>query len=57
MVIFVLFSLVVLIFSGGCSDKGLEGDTPPIPMVTVGEESIQVERASYCWNTGCVDYA
>lgn len=54
----ILFLIVLLVlFSAGCSDKGLEGDTPPIPHVTVGDESIEVVRASYCWNTGCVDYA
>lgn len=46
-----------LVLSVGCSSEGLEGDTPPIPIVSIGEESIEVVRASYCWNTGCVDYA
>ncbi|WP_246945368.1 hypothetical protein [Bacillus pinisoli] len=51
-----LFTVIVVVISG-CSVKELEGDTPPIPIVTVGEENIEVVRASYCWNTGCVDYA
>ncbi|WP_133058604.1 hypothetical protein [Halalkalibacter urbisdiaboli] len=57
MVIWLFIVLVVVIFSAGCSVTELEGDTPPIPSVTVGEENIEVVRASYCWNTGCVDYA
>ncbi|WP_087973526.1 hypothetical protein [Oceanobacillus rekensis] len=54
-----LFSLVIVgvIFSGGCSDKELKGDIPPMPIASVGGESIEVVRASYCWNTGCVDNA
>ncbi|WP_246943304.1 hypothetical protein [Bacillus pinisoli] len=55
MVIWLFIVIVVVI--AGCSVKELEGDTPPIPIVTVGEENIEVVRASYCWNTGCVDYA
>lgn len=57
-IVILMFSVLgLLIFLTGCSDKMLEGDIPPIPVVNVGEEIIEVVRGSYCWNTGCVDYA
>ncbi|MUK87851.1 hypothetical protein GMD78_05490 [Ornithinibacillus sp. L9] len=53
---FCFLVLVMVTFSAGCSVKELEGDAPPIPIIPVGDEGIEVVRASYCWNTGCVEY-
>lgn len=53
LLLLVLFGLLHL---SGCSGKELKGNKPPIPIVSVGEEIIEVVRASYCWNNGCVDY-
>ncbi len=52
-----LLSIVGIVFLAGCSGKELTGDTPPMPMVSLGGESVEVVRGSYCWNASCVDYA
>lgn len=52
-----LLGIVGIVILAGCSGKELKGDTPPMPIVRVGGENIEVVRGSYCWNTSCVDYA
>lgn len=51
MLLFLCASLAV--YLAGCTM--LKGDQPPIPIVSVGQTELDVGRATYCWDSGCVD--